>query len=352
MKRLAMCCGVFTVVAIALMLFYMNNRKVVYASEAVWEGEDVTLAEKIHNMSSEHGIAFENMTELNIVRQKEDGILISLSDNRTARGVTMVEDAVNRNVSVFIDGLEMGYFEHGNIVADQSRVTGCRIGYENGITQLMFSFDSIYECEISKENGDLRVKLMSPREIYDVIALIDVGHGSNDEGETENGASEKKIILKVAEKLRDIVGEKSIGLYFTRLSEVELDDEDRQRLAKMIDADVLISLHTAVDENPEKFGINVYYNGDYYVPGLLGVEFADILARNVAYAVYGRANGIYSADETRALVYYSTIPTVEIELGYLTNEKEAKLLVQEEYQQRLAEGIYQAICETWKKLDE
>ena len=346
MRRLAVSCAFFTVTAIALMLLYMKNRTYVYASGGTLEETDATLAEQIRNMS------LENLTELNIIRRQEDGILIPIHDGITEENISMVTDSVNRNVRVYIDGLDENYFNAQRISADQSRVTGCRIGYENGITQLMFRFDSTYECRISKENGNLRIKLYRPREIYDFIVLVDVGHGSSDAGDSGNGVSEKKIILKIAEKLHDIVGEASIGLYFTRLSDVELTDEDRLRLVKSTDADILISIHTAISEDPEMFGVNVYYNGTYFTNALPSVQLADMMARNVAGAVYGRANGIYPADAMRPLVYDAQVPAIELEVGHLSNAAEAGLLMQEEYQQRIAEGIYQTICDAQRAMEE
>ena len=72
---------------------------------------------------------------------------------------------------------------------------------------------------------------------------------------------------------------------------------------------------------------------------------SDCLLHNIAEEVYGKANGIYAAYDKQPAILNTMVPAVEIEIGYLTNKKEAELLKDEEYQQRIAQGIYEGIME-------
>ena len=91
--------------------------------------------------------------------------------------------------------------------------------------------------------------------------VIDVGHGGKDSGAIGiNGTFEKDIVLDIAlEILR--INEKSempLDIYLTRYSDSLISLSDRTKLAKVLKADLFISLHWNHSGNPNARGVEVY----------------------------------------------------------------------------------------------
>ncbi len=154
----------------------------------------------------------------------------------------------------------------------------------------------------------------------------------------------KEITLEITEKVRELLDGSDIRVYCTRTDDRALTDEERLGFADELGADMLISVRTGADEsNSRVFGIQTFYNDTYFIPYFGNVELADLLERNVVTAVSGKANGLFTVEPEDTLLLAAQMPTAAIEAGYLTNEEEAALLSEEEYRDRLAGGIADAI---------
>ena len=68
------------------------------------------------------------------------------------------------------------------------------------------------------------------------------------------------------------------------------------------------------------------------------------MTKEVTLAASNRALGLEQAD-TGSILKQVNIPAAEIVLGYLSNPKESYLLQQEDYCEKLAEGIAKALHE-------
>ena len=66
-------------------------------------------------------------------------------------------------------------------------------------------------------------------------------------------------------------------------------------------------------------------------------------------ATGAKANGLVAATDENVLINEATVPVAQINIGYLSNEEESALLIQEEYQRMIADGIYSAIIEIYEE---
>ena len=115
-------------------------------------------------------------------------------------------------------------------------------------------------------------------------------------------------------------------------------------------ADLYIRIGAAENAAEENvYGIQCYYNDEYFIPGFGNVELADIVTRAVTIASSNRALGLIPADEDSILKEID-IPAVQLSAGYLSNDRERNLLQQEAYLEKVAEGILNAIGESCQKL--
>lgn len=176
------------------------------------------------------------------------------------------------------------------------------------------------------------------------IAIIDPGHGGSDAGFEPTGGAiigasgtkEKDITLAVALKVREVL-ERQLGLQVRLTRDEDLMSPDKQRvmLANRDSGDILISLHVGASQAPNAAGFEFFHSG--YDAGLN----AATIARSISDAlVEATGTGSRVARKARLSLFRELeMPGILIELGFLTNQADAALLVDDAYQQKLAEGI-------------
>ena len=88
------------------------------------------------------------------------------------------------------------------------------------------------------------------------------------------------------------------------------------------------------------------YNEVFYRPGMTNSRAADIMEKNVVAAIQGKALGIFGDSQNKyPLLGMIRVPSVSVEMGYMTNKQEADLLKKAHYQKKIASGILDGIRE-------
>jgi N-acetylmuramoyl-L-alanine amidase len=215
------------------------------------------------------------------------------------------------------------------------------------------------------------------------VVVIDPGHGGQDPGALSlHGAYEKEITLTAARELREEL--KKLARYrvlLTRDRDVFIRLRDRIAIARAAGADLFVSLHADKIENPEVRGLSVYTLSEQASDAeaaalaeqenkvdllggfrLLGetAEVADILidlvqrdsmnqsAQVAALLVRElRAETLLLPRTHRfagfAVLKSPDVPSALIELGYLSNPTDERLLRSSKHRRRLAGAIARAI---------
>ncbi|MDE7048898.1 MAG: N-acetylmuramoyl-L-alanine amidase, partial [Lachnospiraceae bacterium] len=139
-----------------------------------------------------------------------------------------------------------------------------------------------------------------------------------------------------------------IKVYYTRMDDSNPGEEDRVRLANETRADMYIRIQVDANEDSSVYGATTIYNEDYFIPGFGSVELADILEREVVTSIKGKALGLTGAEEEDYAVRSITVPAAAVKVGCLTNKQEAILLGREEYQDKIADGICNAVQKVYE----
>lgn len=241
------------------------------------------------------------------------------------------------------------------------------------------------KAEQVKKTAPKSDRLTDPKDKEKPLIVLDPGHGGIDNGATGvHGTLEKAIVLEFAKLLKTKLDEG--GLYDVRLTR---DDDTfvplsrRVEIGHELEADLFISIHADSVRRGQKFarGATVYTISDKASDQLAediaqsenmsdviaGVELteeptevADILidlARREtrSFSVYfarslvselGSAvrliNNPHRSAGFRVLKAHD-VPSVLVELGYLSNEHDEKLLVSDEWQERMAGAMTEAV---------
>lgn len=127
------------------------------------------------------------------------------------------------------------------------------------------------------------------------------------------------------------------------LDDLPLDDMARARFANSARADLLISLHVDVHDNPKASGCATYFYGidRFGHHSAVGERLADLIQREVC----SRTDlvDLRSHPKTWDLLRHTRMPAVRIELGYLSHAGDAARLSDPAFRDVLAEAIVAAV---------
>ena len=273
---------------------------------------------------------------------------IPLPDGCKAGDIAIENYYMDQEMWILIDRAESDFYAKNAISGNQESVRqGIYEETEKG-TKLRFKLTGIFEYHTILENNELYISFLNPREVYDKIVVIDPACGGLQTGYTQDGLREKEINLAIAGKLKEKLDRSGIKAYFTRMDDVNPGQESRIRLANEIRADLCIRIELGADEDGAAYGTAAVYNEDYFIPGFGSMELAKLLEEEVVSSIKGKGLGLEKAPEDEDFLRYITVPAAALKAGYATNKQEAALLVREEYQEKIAAGIYNAILKAYE----
>ncbi len=275
---------------------------------------------------------------------------VPLPDKCDAENITIENHYMDKQLCVIIKGAEEEFYASNAISGNREMIKQGLYELQDEGIKLTFYLDGIFEYRSILENNDLYISFLNPKEVYDRIVVIDPACGGANTGYTADALLEKDINLGVARKLKEKLDETDIKAYYTRMDDVNPAEEDRIRLANEIRADMYIRIETDANEDSSIYGTTTVYNGDYFIPGFGSVELADNLERQVVTSIKGKGLGLREAGEQEYTVKNMTVPAAAVKVGCITNKQEASLLAREEYQEKIAEGIFQAVLASYEMI--
>lgn len=185
------------------------------------------------------------------------------------------------------------------------------------------------------------------------VIVIDPGHGGRDPGKVGvNKALEKDINLSVALKLKSLLELNDIKVIMTREEDIGLYSEsDRNKkqadLNNRVDiihsnnADLAISIHQNSFVEEYVKGAQVFY----YSKSDKGKRLAEMIQAQLKKTIKDDNHRKAKANNNYYMLTKTECPLVIVECGYLSNVKEAELLLDEEYQEKMAWGIHLAVMQ-------
>ena len=205
----------------------------------------------------------------------------------------------------------------------------------------------------SKDKDDSKEKSEKVEIFKDITIVIDAGHGGYDPGKVGiNNKLEKDINLDIALKLRDKCEEAGIKVVMTRTLDETLaetgtnkkisDMENRMKIINAEDVDICISIHQNSYSSKDVKGAQVFYYKESKSGRFLAEKIQASLVEELSEGNKGR---VEKANDNYYLIMNVSCPAVIVECGFLSNEEEAKLLSNSQYQDRIVEAIIEGINE-------
>lgn len=251
-----------------------------------------------------------------------------------------------------LEGMEEEQFVQNTIAGNLAKVKEAVYETEDDTLWLKFKLDGIYEYRSSITDTDLCIELVKPKEVFDRVIVMDSVYSENVRNSYKKESKEQEILSDIAklteQKVNDMDATK---IYYAETGEKVLSLEEKLRIIEETEADFYIGIALNYSEDKSIYGIETIYNRTYFIPYFGNTELADCLERNVTLAVSGRAKGLTQAKEEDIILQKAKVPAVIVKVGYLSNEKEAALLNKSEYRERIAEGVLQAVQESYEKME-
>lgn len=175
---------------------------------------------------------------------------------------------------------------------------------------------------------------------------IDPGHGGQDPGAIGiNGIKEKDVTLGVARTLQKLIKmQLGIPIYLSRDDDYGLTAEERLKPAAQPDVDALLLLHAQAAPDYKPQGIYLYVRRTEALPGEdVNTDDKDSLklAKKLASALRDQGFKVHSISKAPLLpLGRGDLPTVLVEMGYLSNQADRLLLQDAEGQKRVAEALF------------
>ncbi|MCH5257726.1 MAG: N-acetylmuramoyl-L-alanine amidase [Lachnospiraceae bacterium] len=349
MKNTAVYTLLFAVCALVIIFYYcVNEVEIVMedSQEDIVQSTDTAIREnsddKPENIQSENSIIFEKND------QEMTYFCVPLHEDVRAENVTIENHYMDKELWISIDKEQNSkkfddfYHAHGVYGNRDAVVEGYFENSEDAF-RLKFKLADIYEYHSIFENNNLYIEFVSPKEVYDKIVVIDPAYGGEIAGAVSGKLEGKKITLEIARALKEKLDETDIKVYYTRMDDSAPSDDNRIDLTNAVKADMLIRIEVSEDEDTKKYGTEAVYNSKFFIPGFGSVELADLLEKEVVTAISGKANGLLASTAEDEVIEKAVVPAAAIRVGYVSNGQEAILLNREDYIQKIADGIYQAI---------
>ena len=176
----------------------------------------------------------------------------------------------------------------------------------------------------------------------DRIVVLDAGHGGTDSGKVGiNGVKEKDINLTITNSVKKILEKENIQVIMTRETDEQLaqskveDLKYRVKIMNEVSPILAVSIHQNSYHEEYVKGAQVFYYGNSGDAERL----AELIQTRLKEGVDPENNRQAKANESYYLLKKTSIPVVIVECGFLSNWEEAKLLQEEEYQNRIAWAV-------------
>ncbi|MFC1704077.1 N-acetylmuramoyl-L-alanine amidase [Candidatus Omnitrophota bacterium] len=211
--------------------------------------------------------------------------------------------------------------------------------------------------------------------------VIDAGHGGKDPGAVgRNGLREKAVTLDIAKRLRKVLQEQGISVVMTRNHDEYVSLSQRSAIANRAKADFFISIHANASRSRSPRGFEIYYlretaddsqrasraarqsqldydssqldSNSKFTKAILwdmiygenraeSKDLSKCILNAMSRQTSFRSRGLKSAGFH--VLKHTQIPAILVEVGFISNAKEERMLKNSFYRQQIAESLASGI---------
>ena len=207
-------------------------------------------------------------------------------------------------------------------------------------------------AETDEEKSDTDRQIDEITGLKGRVITIDAGHGGNDSGAIgPTGVTEKSVTLNIALRLQKLLEAEGATVYMTRTTDTEVspkggkasDIEELQArcdVANKANSDIFVSIHNDSFTNGAAKGTTGYY---YARGSAKSRVLADDIRKAVIDELGTESRGTQSCNFY--VVKHTDMPATLVEVAFISNPSEEKILASDEGAQKAAQGIADGIAD-------
>lgn len=285
-------------------------------------------SEYIHYKSDEEALVLNNIEELEI------------------GAITVEENAHKKEIIIHLNAQYSQYLQAGTWEKTTGAIQKLQITHEALESQIILTTSTVQALIVEGEDNQIVMKVVKPTDKYEKIVVIDAGHGNHDSGTTYQGIKEKDLNLSISQAVvNELEKNSDIKVYATREDDTFLKLMERSDFSNQIEPDLFISIHiNSVDGNTAASGTETYYTQKLDARNKLLAT----IVQNALVKEFGTKNRGVKAN-IFVVTKYTEAPAILIEIGFLTNEADRKMMTASDFTARYAQTIYECVQEYYAK---
>ncbi|MEB1810190.1 MAG: SH3 domain-containing protein [Bacillaceae bacterium] len=174
--------------------------------------------------------------------------------------------------------------------------------------------------------------------------VIDPGHGGSDPGAVGNGLREKDITLRVSLELQKKLEAAGAKVVMTRTTDSFVSVNKRFEIANASNGHSFVSIHTNSLSNSQAHGTETFWNRSHQHAD--SQKLAQVAQKHLVQQLHTRDRGV--KEGSFAVVRYTRIPSILVELGFITNPNDANMMKQDRFYEDASEALLRALIEFHK----
>ncbi|SFB87137.1 N-acetylmuramoyl-L-alanine amidase [Butyrivibrio sp. YAB3001] len=346
MKKMLIRASIFT----GACLFVMLQRS---ATKHIMISDAAEITVDINENQSSYELLIDN----NVSKGQSGKLIIPMPKNVDSDDIILEDKYIDHEFKIHINSGDEDFYRDAKILTDLGIVkeAECISENEHGDICLDFKLDGLYANESSlTESRNIEVRFFRPYEEYDKIVVVDPDYEGSFSDEAFSATASNDLSLDVALELKKVAEkdeENKIKIYFTRLDKSDAGIERKQQLIEETRPDLVVGLGMETVDGPDNSGVTTRYNESFFLRRLSNADFASILEKECVASTMTNAGGVIAADESDSLLMESIVPSARVITGYPAGSENKKAIYSEEYQNKLASGIYQGIKDAFEVME-
>ena len=310
-----------------------------------------------------------------------DRVYVNLANSRMDPRLTNSFDIKDK----LLNRVRVSQFDSGTcrLVLDLNPVKGLKVSTRREGSRVVIEvLEPGKQVRIKNISAKHQKKVQVAKKVEKPVIVIDPGHGGKDFGaKGKNGLLEKDVNLSLSKKVKAILEKKyKYRVIMTRTDDTFIPLDGRGDIANEKGADLFISIHANAAKNSTAHGIETYYLGignseqaqetaarengklvqsvkDDQVQQILASLISTTKINDSARLAVQVQNKLYKSVKQKYrgvknlgvkegpffVLHDTSMPSILIEVGFVTNSREGKRLKNSKYQDKLAEAIAKGI---------
>lgn len=287
----------------------------------------------------------EAVTVIQSISMEGDQFVVKTSGGKAIPDVTTTANPNRVQIDIpngqLAAGLKLNSNGEGTITEKNAAVSQIRyllFSKESSIVRIIIDLNKKIDFKVSASSSSTQLvwSLSPAKERYTVV--IDPGHGGKDGGTVSfTGRHEKEFVLGVGTKVYNLLSkEPKIEAILTRKNDTFVELPGRVSIANDAKADLFVSIHgNSILGKEEVNGLETYYYTEQSLP------FAIQMHQKLL-----KASGFEDRkvkQEDFHVIKNTTMPSLLLELGFLSNKAQENTMFQETFQNQVAAAIVAGI---------